>query len=298
MSREFSITNSKAETFSEFSHKIPTQNLDAFINTLLFVNYTVNNTELTRKELSDSMDTIFDKSINKKYFKKSHAEKEEGVLNNSYTIEKELMRYIETGNMDEVERFSIRAKNTSVDTIANNDLRQFKNMFIVTVTLASRAAMKGGLIPSIAYQLSNVYMQQVERLTDVDAIKVLLRQVQLDYTNRVSNSIIPATADNILHQAIQYVRENTNNNIKVADVANHLGFTRPSLSRKVKKELGFELSVFIRQCKLEEAKDLLSFSNKSISEISNYLCFSSQSHFQKSFKDQYGITPQTFRKSV
>ncbi|WP_442862488.1 helix-turn-helix domain-containing protein [Bacillus sp. USDA818B3_A] len=49
---------------------------------------------------------------------------------------------------------------------------------------------------------------------------------------------------------------------------------------------------------MEEAKDLLAFSDKSISEISNYLCFSSQSHFQKVFKDYYAITPQAYRKSV
>ncbi|WP_375105406.1 helix-turn-helix domain-containing protein [Paenibacillus sp. RS8] len=41
----------------------------------------------------------------------------------------------------------------------------------------------------------------------------------------------------------------------------------------------------------------MAFSDKRISEISTYLCFSSQSHFQKSFKDKYGITPLMYRKS-
>ncbi|WP_197069676.1 helix-turn-helix domain-containing protein [Paenibacillus sp. FSL R5-0345] len=80
-------------------------------------------------------------------------------------------------------------------------------------------------------------------------------------------------------------------------MAIHVGNSRPYLSRKVKKKLGLDLSDFIKQCKLEEDKDLLAFSDRSISEISTYLCFSSQSHFQKSFKDKYGITPLMFRKS-
>jgi AraC-like DNA-binding protein len=298
MGNEFSITKSEFEGFSQFFHNIPTQNLDTFINTLLFINYTVNHTKLTRKEVENSASKPLDTSINKKYTEKSFEEKEEGLLNNSYEIERELVRFIETGNLDGLKRFSNRARKTRVGTIAHNNIRQWKNMFIVAVTLYSRAAMKGGLTPSIAYQLSNIYMQQVERLTDVDAIQSLLAQVQHDYTNRVANSIVPATADNILHQVIQFVRENTNRNITVAEIADHVGFSRPSLSRKVKKELGFDLSAFIRKCKLEEAKDLLAFSDKSISEISNYLCFSSQSHFQKAFKDQYGITPQAYRKSV
>ncbi|MFT8348522.1 helix-turn-helix domain-containing protein [Clostridium saccharoperbutylacetonicum] len=75
-------------------------------------------------------------------------------------------------------------------------------------------------------------------------------------------------------------------------------FNRSYLSHKVKKQLGFDLSNFIRQCKLENVKYLLAYSNKSISEIINFLCFSSQSHFQRAFKNQFGITPQTYHKSV
>lgn len=298
MSKEFSIEKSKTEAFYEFFHKIPTQNLDSFINTLLLINYTINNTELKRADIDQSVGYQYDTSINKHYSEKSFDEKEEGLLNNSFEIERELIRYIETGNIEKLDQFSNRSKNTRVGIIAQNNLRQWKNTFIVLVTLASRAAMRGGLTPSIAYQLSNIYMQQVERLTDMEAIMSLLRQVQLDYANRVANSIVPATADHTLHRVIQYVRENTNKHITVTEVADHVGMTRTSLSRKVKNELGLELSTFIRKCKLEEAKDLLAFSDKSISEISNYLCFSSQSHFQKTFKDEYEITPNAFRKSI
>ena len=46
---------------------------------------------------------------------------------------------------------------------------------------------------------------------------------------------------------------------------------------------------------LEEAKNLLSFTNKSLSEISNYLCFSSQAYFQNVFKKNYGMTPLQYR---
>jgi AraC-like DNA-binding protein len=298
MGREFNLEQSNTETFSEFFHEIPTQNLDTFINILLFINYTVNNTELTRRDIENSTGNQFDTSINQKYYERSYEEKEEGLMSNSYEIESEHMRCIETGNIQGLNKLAGRARNVKVGTIAHDNLRQWKNMFIAAVTLASRAAMKGGLTPSTAYQLSNIYMQQVERLTDIDAIQSLLVQAHVDYANRVANSIVPITADNILHKVIQYVRDNTNKNITVADVADYVGFSRTSLSRKVKKELGFELSGFIRKCKLEEAKDLLAYSDKSISEISSYLCFSSQSHFQKSFKDHFDITPQTFRKSV
>ena len=298
MSREYNIANYNPETFANFFHNIPTQNLEAFISTLLFINYSINHTPLTKKDMSHYEDSLFVASINQQLTEKSYTTKEDSMLNNNYAIESELLRYIETGNMKELISFTKRAKNTKVGIIANDNLRQLKNMFVTTIALISRAAMRGGLDPSVSYNLSDMYLQQMERLTDPDLIINLMAQLQHDYTNRVANSIAPATADNIIFQVIQYVRANTNKELTVSDIADHVGFSRPYLSRKVKKELGFNLSDFIMRCKLEDAKDLLAFSEKSISQISSYLCFSSQSHFQKAFKDKYGITPLSYRKSL
>ena len=298
MRKEFSIEDSKAEAFSYFFNNIPTENLETFINTLLLINYTVNDSELTRKDITDFELFGVDMSINKKYSENSFLSKEEGTINDDSEIENEVMRYIETGKVNEVQQFYKRARNVKRGIIADNSMRQSKNEFVIMLTLACRAAIRGGLTPSIAYPLAGIYIQQAERLIELDAITSLLGQALLDFTNRVANSIIPTNADSILNQAVQYARKNTNQNITVSDVADHVGFSRSYLSRKFKREIGFELSMFIKQCKLEEAKDLLAYSNKSISEISNYLCFSSQSHFQRAFKDQFGITPQAYRKSI
>ena len=47
--------------------------------------------------------------------------------------------------------------------------------------------------------------------------------------------------------------------------------------------------------KLEEAKSLLVFSDKSLSDISAYLCFSSQSYFNNVFKQKFRMTPKEYR---
>lgn len=58
------------------------------------------------------------------------------------------------------------------------------------------------------------------------------------------------------------------------------------------------MSEFIMRCKLEEAKALLAYTDKPISEISSYLCFSSQAYFQNVFKKKYGITPNAYRRKA
>ena len=53
---------------------------------------------------------------------------------------------------------------------------------------------------------------------------------------------------------------------------------------------------YIVTAKLQESKLLLAYSDRPLSEISNFFFFSSQSYFQNLFKRQFGITPLAYRK--
>jgi YesN/AraC family two-component response regulator len=67
------------------------------------------------------------------------------------------------------------------------------------------------------------------------------------------------------------------------------------LSSRFKKETNIRFMSFVTIAKVDEAKKLLKMTNKSLSEISNYLSFSSQSYFQNVFKKSIGITPLEYR---
>ena len=56
-----------------------------------------------------------------------------------------------------------------------------------------------------------------------------------------------------------------------------------------------DLTDFIMQKKIEEAKRLLRYSTKSLSAISTYLGFSSQSHFSRVFKKYASENPSVYR---
>ena len=68
--------------------------------------------------------------------------------------------------------------------------------------------------------------------------------------------------------------------ICVNDVAAHIGKSRSYVAKKFKDDLGINVGAFISRCKLEEAKSLLAYTAKPLSEISSLLCFSSQSYFR------------------
>ncbi len=166
----------------------------------------------------------------------------------------------------------------------------------MSVTLATRCAIEGGLDIESAYQLSDIYIQEGEKLQNAEALYQLQYDMLLDFTNRVAQAQIPLDTTSDISRCIQYIKQHTNQAISVSDVAAHVGKSRSYISRCFKKELGFQMNEFIMRCKLEEAKSLLTYTDKSLSEISNYLCFSSQAYFQNVFKKKYGITPNEYRK--
>lgn len=296
--REYHIKKEKAELFSSFFRNIPISNYSAILNFLLLINLNLNGTTLQQKDISNHIVTANFSSVNEKHSSETYQLKENDTVYDNYDIEQELLFYIETGNIKKLKEFSQRIRHTFVGTIATDALRQLKNTCLVTLTLASRAAIRGGLPSGIAYSLSNAYCQHIEQLTDVKSLALLAKQIQEDYCVRVAERITPPVNDNMMLSVIRYVQNNTNKNLKSSDIAEHMGYSAEYLSRRFKKELGFGLKAFIRRCKLEESKMLLSYTNMSISEISAYLCFSSQSHFQKSFKEQYKITPLAFRHTA
>lgn len=222
--------------------------------------------------------------------------KEAEIFHNTYHYEQQYLDYIRSGNVAALKAFFSNAFSIQAGKVADNTLRQAKNILIVSTTLATRYAIEGGLDIETAYQLSDIYIQEGEKLQSIDELNRLQYNMLLDFVNRVASSQIPFDTSTDISKCIQFIQNHTNQPISVTEVADYVGKSRSHISRSFKKELGFSMHEFIMRCKLEEAKSLLAYTDKSISEISTYLCFSSQAYFQNVFKKKYGITPNEYRK--
>ena len=325
MRKEFQVPTGKAEEFNTFFQNIPRINSEQFFNILTCVHYALTNNLVPAHQISpipsaqiesdsaagkpltgdsaavsDNEGSHITDSINKDYFSDSYIFSDSGIQNNSELLEKKLLPYIESGDVDGLQNyFAYMPLNANVGMIASDHLRHTKNTFIVTITLVSRAAIKGGLSTFHAYKLSDTYIRQMESLTTIDDVSALSYHAILDFTERTRSNGLPLKgAGTDMSHVIAYVQEHMNEKITVESIAHDLGFNRSYLSRRFKQELGFDLSPFINRCKLEASKNLLTYTNKSLSDISIYLCFSSQSHFQNLFKKQFGLTPMQYRRQT
>lgn len=282
--------------FKHFFQLIPPIALSGLLAKAAVFNYFLNHEMRTHFDLLDSERTIVPYEHTEKQTEDFYQQKEDFQHNNSFEIESMILHFVESGDVDGLKNMTLQSSVIHSGTIAPNQLRQTKNIHIIMTALATRRAISSGVDADEAFQMSDLYIQTAENLNDPSAVQNLNLQMLLAFAQKVKDKLIPKTSDEALQRAIQYVLQNINCPITAAEVADHVGFSRSYFSTYFKEQLGFTLSAFILRCKLEEGKHLLQFTDKPLSVISNYLCFSSQSHFQTAFKKQYNVTPLQFRK--
>ena len=111
-----------------------------------------------------------------------------------------------------------------------------------------------------------------------------------------NSNLLEVTEDNGLKRCMDFIKNNIEEPLSLQSIANYCGYNPTYLSRKFKKVYGVNLFKFILEMKLKEATNYLENSDDSLSEISERFGFSSQSHFQNTFKVVYQITPMEYRK--
>jgi len=293
--REWAVPHDRFEEIDDFLRSIPMLSFHRVLSFLSFLHYGINGTAvdpakhfgLAAERGNNSMEESVQASLCE--LKELHG------YHNTHLFEREMLECIRQGNETGLNALLQGAAGLRAGIVADNSIRQEKNIFIVTTALATRSAIAGGLDPEEAYSLSDLYLQECERTESTSALSSLSYSMLLDFTRRTRDKKIPEGLSWEVYEAIRYITRHTNEAIQVPDVASHVHRSRSFLAVRFREELGTDISSFIMRCKLEEAKSLLTFSDRSLSEISNYLCFSSQAYFQNVFKKRFGMTPKQYR---
>ncbi|MBP5217186.1 MAG: helix-turn-helix domain-containing protein, partial [Bacilli bacterium] len=215
---------------------------------------------------------------------------------NALDIENRLLDMVMRGDVAALSGFFANAPAVRSGTVAQEQSRQSKNIFIVTATLVSRAAIRGGMDVTTALGLSDQYIQRCELADSPDAITELNYRMLMDYAERVAKLRLGQNPSVLVTKVSNYIQQHLSEPIKTEDIAKALYVGRSRLSTNFKKETGMNLSDYIVQIKIDEAKRLLRYSNKNFASIALFLGFSSQSHFSKVFKENTDSTPLEYRQ--
>lgn len=218
----------------------------------------------------------------------------EDIYHHTYQEEVKTMDYIREGNLEEVVG-AVELLASTAGKLSENEIRNERNLGICSITLATRAAIEGGAAPAKAYKLSDLYINKIDQCKRMTEIFEYRKRSLYDFAKLVVEEREKRANSRYTEQCKEYIRKYYHQKICIPDIAEALGVSESHLSRIFKKETGESIQKYSMHMRIERAEKLLKYSEASLTEISEYLCFSSQSHFGKVFKVYKNMTPKQYR---
>lgn len=223
----------------------------------------------------------------------------------SYALECAMLKHVETGNIhyqDELQNTELSANNYLVGLMSPGDIvRQEKDEIIVFVALITRAAIRGGMDPDEAYSLSDYYIQQIESpdCTDLNSIMDIHFLAYDTFIHRVHEIQLQGKEYSpFVNDCIALIHRNIYEKITLEDLAEALGYSTYYLSSQFKKQTGQSIGDYMTDLRIEKAKEMLTYSNISLTDLSAKLHFSTPSYFSSVFKKHTGLTPSAYVQSL
>lgn len=225
---------------------------------------------------------------------RSNLEDEERY-HHTYNEERRLLDYIREGNVDAALACT-KNMDRELGRLSEKELNHWKNVSVAAVTLCTRAAIEGGVAPSVAYRFSDFYIQKCDSCTDIVQILEWRNRAVEEIARRVKEMQERRSRFNYVEKCKDYVENHYRAKIYQKDMAQELGISSSYLSRLFHRETGMRLQDYIVQVRVEHAANLLLYSNESIARIAEYVNFPSQSYMGKVFKEYRNMSPREYRE--
>lgn len=288
----------------EIEKYVPQVNPDDYLEDILFLNHMITGVESTIEQIIETNCLNHDHTgkVQKHFNDILFENHENNVHHNPYDQEMREFGSIENGDLIQLEKSLQEDYDGTIGTLAKDPLRNLKNLGIVLVTLASRAAIRGGLSPEIFFSLSDSYIQQIEECKDLALVAPLAHKAEFQYAEMVheikekQKGILKKQKNPRINKCKDFIFSHLHDRITLEDLAAEADCNPNYLSQLFKECEGISISGYILQEKINRAKNLLIYSDYSYIEIATYLGFSSQSHLGTQFKKHTGYTLRQYRE--
>lgn len=104
-------------------------------------------------------------------------------------------------------------------------------------------------------------------------------------------------AQRLVRQAMAYIHQHYAEPISRADLARHVALSQDYLTACFRKELGVTPVAYLNRYRVHQARQLLTDTGKSITEIALEVGFSDSGYFSRVFRREVGKSPEAYRQA-
>lgn len=227
-----------------------------------------------------------------------YIQREDLFYHRPYANEHDFYDLVASGNTEQIieNKKKYPYSDTGKGRLSGDPLRNEIYHMVVNTALTARRCMDAGMPNEIAYTLSDIYINRADQCRTVQEVQKLNDDMVMDYANRMKESKSSPRLSSAILRSVNYIYQNLHTHLNGSILAKQAGLTRTYFAARFKKETGVTAGDFIARIRIETAKNLLISTDYPIIEISNTLCFASQSYFCRIFREKYGMTPGKFRR--
>lgn len=126
----------------------------------------------------------------------------------------------------------------------------------------------------------------------------LLYDILLEYKKLADNKFpyISKESPDAVARVLRFMEDNYQKPLKLADIAQTAEMSEQHICRLFKKNIKTSPIDYLNQIRINQAKELLSYSDSTIAEIAANVGFSDSSYFSVVFKKYEGISPAEYKK--
>ncbi|MBU2874656.1 response regulator transcription factor [Marinobacter salexigens] len=159
---------------------------------------------------------------------------------------------------------------------------------------------------SLDHRLEGLQMGGVDYiLKPYEPLEVLARmrihlQLQHRDTSELGEPVLATTSEDelLLRAVVRYISQNLRELPSLQEIARSVGTHDKRLSKLFREHMGVTVFAYIREVRLRKGQELLSDSNLSVQDISEWLGFGSACNFTTAFRNGVGMTPTQFRQQA
>jgi len=151
-------------------------------------------------------------------------------------------------------------------------------------------------IPSMgrsSTKLNNITMDDLRSYRNIRELELLFMSL-IDHIASIMKG--PNLTEDMVMRVKQYVDLNYGEDLSLQMVADRFGVDRFQLSRLSKQEMNVNYWNYVNQIRMEKAAELLLRTEEKNSVIASVTGFVDESHFSRTFKKYYDVSPKQYRQ--